>query len=111
MQAVQDGGRFDETSGEPDPWQTPLADLRVHEWARRWLAEQWQEWQPRTRASATDALARFTTIAVPFPSNTPMSKRRPYTLGTKIEPITGSRIWPPWTWPHSIRLTRFACPQ
>ena len=64
LQAVQDGGRFEETSGEPEAWQTPLSDLRVHEWARRWLAEQWQEWQPRTRASATEAMARFITIAV-----------------------------------------------
>ena len=45
-------------------WQTPLSDLRIHEWARRWLAEQWQEWQPRTRSSATEALARFITIAI-----------------------------------------------
>ena len=64
LQAVQDGGRFDETSGEPDAWQTPLSDLGVHEWARRWLAEPWPEWQPRSRASAVEALARFTTIAV-----------------------------------------------
>ena len=64
LQAVQDGGRFDDTSGEPDAWQTPLADLRMYEWARRWLAEQWSEWQPRTRASAVEALARFVTIAI-----------------------------------------------
>ncbi len=42
----------------------PLSDVRVQEWARRWLAEQWQEWQPRTRTSAAEALARFITIAV-----------------------------------------------
>jgi integrase len=64
LQAVQDGGRFDASSGEPDSWQTPLADLGVHEWARRWVAEQWAEWQPRTRTSAVEALARFVTIAV-----------------------------------------------
>ena len=64
LQAVQAGGRFDETTGEPESWQMPLRDVRVHEWARRWLAEQWQEWQPRTRASATEALARFVTVAV-----------------------------------------------
>jgi integrase len=64
LQAVQDGGRFDETTGEPESWQTPLADVCVHEWSRRWLAEQWQEWQPRTRASATEALARFVTLAI-----------------------------------------------
>ena len=63
LQAVQDGGRFDEATGEPDAWQTPLSDLRVHEWCRRWLAEQWQEWQPRTRTSAAEALARLVTIA------------------------------------------------
>ena len=71
LQAVQDGGRFDETTGEPEAWQTPLADLRVHEWCRRWLGEQWQEWQPRTRASATEALARFVTVAVERGSKTP----------------------------------------
>ena len=64
LHEVQTGGRFDEATGEPESWQTPLAEARVHEWSRRWLSEQWQEWQPRTRASATEALARFITIAV-----------------------------------------------
>ena len=41
LQALQDGGRFDETTGEPEAWQTPLAGMRVHEWSRRWLAERW----------------------------------------------------------------------
>lgn len=71
LQAVQAGGRFDETTGEPESWQTPLRDLRVHEWSRRWLAEQWQEWQPRTRTSATEGLARFVTIAVEHGAKTP----------------------------------------
>lgn len=31
LQSVQSDGRFDKTSGEPDAWQTPLVDLRVHE--------------------------------------------------------------------------------
>ena len=75
LQAVQDGGRFDETTGEPESWQTPLADVRVHEWSRRWLAEQWQEWQPRTRASATEALARFVTLAVDRSAKTPEGLR------------------------------------
>ena len=55
LQAVQAGGRFDETTGEPESWQTPLHDVRVHEWSRRWLAEQWQEWQPRLRVSPSSA--------------------------------------------------------
>ena len=71
LQAVQAGGRFDETTGEPESWQTPLRDLRVHEWSRRWLAEQWQEWQPRTRTSATEGLARFVTIALEHGAKTP----------------------------------------
>lgn len=75
LQAVQAGGRFDETTGEPESWQTPLRDIRVHEWSRRWLAEQWQEWQPRTRTSATEGLARFVTIAVEHGAKTPEGLR------------------------------------
>jgi integrase len=75
LQAVQAGGRFDETTGEPESWQTPLRDIRVHEWSRRWLAEQWQEWQPRTRTSATEGLARFVMIAVEHGAKTPEGLR------------------------------------
>ena len=75
LQAVQAGGRFDETTGEPESWQTPLRDLRVHEWSRRWLAEQWQEWQPRTRTSATEGLARFVTTAVEHGAKPPEGLR------------------------------------
>ena len=64
LQAVQAGDRFDVASGEPESWQPALCDVGVHDWARRWLGEQWSEWQPRTRASATEALARFVSIAV-----------------------------------------------
>ncbi len=75
MQAVQAGGRFDETTGEPESWQTPLRELRVHEWSRRWLAAQWQEWQPRTRVSATESLARFITMATEHGAKTPEGLR------------------------------------
>jgi len=75
MQAVQAGGRFDEATGEPESWQTPLREVRVHEWSRRWLAEQWQEWQPRTRVSATESLARFITIATEHGAKTPEGLR------------------------------------
>ena len=71
LQAVQAGDRFDEATGEPESWQTPLRDVRVHEWSRRWLAEQWQEWQPRTRASATEGLARFVMLAVEHGAKAP----------------------------------------
>ena len=75
MQAVQAGGRFDETTGEPEAWQTPLREVRVHEWSRRWLAEQWQEWQPRTRVSATESLAPFITIATEHGAKVPEGLR------------------------------------
>lgn len=64
LQAVHAGDQFDVASGEPESWQPALRDVGVHDWARRWLGEQWSEWQPRTRTSATEALARFITIAI-----------------------------------------------
>ncbi len=90
LQAVQDGSRFDEFSGEPDTWQTPLGDLGVHGWARRWLAEQWAEWQPRTRTSAVEALARFTTIAVRAGAKPPDGLR--VYLYTALAPGTDSHL-------------------
>ena len=53
------GERFDRASGEPLSWAPSPADMTVWEWARRWVAEQWEDWQPRTRASAVEALSRF----------------------------------------------------
>lgn len=63
--AQQSGERFEEGSGEPVSWQ-PLPDqVQVPDWARRWLAEQWPEWAPRTRASAVEALTRLLPLVVP----------------------------------------------
>jgi hypothetical protein len=64
LKAVRDGERFDEATGEPEAWQLPLSDVRVHHWARRWLAAQWPEWQPRTRTSTAASLSRFVALAV-----------------------------------------------
>lgn len=62
--AQQSGEAFDDLTGEPVSWQ-PLADeAQAHEWARRWLAEQWPEWAPRTRASAVEALTRLVPLLV-----------------------------------------------
>ncbi|MEO6125097.1 MAG: hypothetical protein ABIR32_15445 [Ilumatobacteraceae bacterium] len=47
----------------------------MHEWSRRWLAEQWQEWQSRTRVSAIESLARFITIAIEHRAKTPEGLR------------------------------------
>jgi integrase len=88
LQAVQAGDRFDVTSGEPESWQPALRDVGVHDWARRWLGEQWSEWQPRTRTSATEALARFVTLAVE-PTVKPPDGLRVY-LYTALAPGTES---------------------
>ena len=62
--AQQSGEAFDDQTGEPVSWQ-PLADeAQAHEWARRWLAEQWPEWAPRTRSSAVEALTRLVPLLV-----------------------------------------------
>ena len=63
--------RFDKReSGEPAAWQPPLGSVRVHEWARRWASQEWIEWQPRTRTSAVEALARFVTLTLPSDDGT-----------------------------------------
>ncbi|MGH9155595.1 MAG: tyrosine-type recombinase/integrase [Acidimicrobiales bacterium] len=76
LQAVHAAERFDEETGEPESWQAPLRDVLMHEWARRWLAEQWQEWQPRTRASATEALARLLAVTIRDGATPPAGLRR-----------------------------------
>lgn len=38
--------------------------MSVYARTRRWLTEQWPEWQPRTRDSAVEAMARFVPLAV-----------------------------------------------
>jgi hypothetical protein len=57
--ARREGEVFDRATGLPLSWQAQPADRRLHEWVREWLAEQWPEWQPRTRRSAVEALSRF----------------------------------------------------
>lgn len=65
--AVQSGEAFDEVTGEPMSWQ-PLPEqpdqAQAHVWARRWLAEQWSEWAPRTRVSQVEAIARLVPLCV-----------------------------------------------
>lgn len=55
----------------------PLPDeVRAHEWARRWLAEQWNEWAPRTRTSANEALTRLVPLLVTPTAPSPPAKLR-----------------------------------
>ena len=51
--AATSGEAFDIDSGEPVTWGGSAGDLSVFEWAQRWLAEQWPEWQPRTRPATS----------------------------------------------------------
>ena len=50
---------FDPDTREPVRWAPSPPSIQMHHWVRRWLAEQWDEWQPRTRVSAVEALTRF----------------------------------------------------
>jgi integrase len=66
VQAVTAGVEFDARSCEPASWTeaSEVSQLTVFEWCRRWLAEQWPEWQPRTRRSAIEAISRLVPLAV-----------------------------------------------
>jgi integrase len=57
--AQQDGERFDRQTGRPLSWSPRGGDTPVHVWARQWVAEQWSEWQPRTRREDVYSLSRF----------------------------------------------------
>lgn len=88
--AQQSGEAFDESTGEPVSWQ-PLADeVQTHLWARRWLAEQWEEWAPRTRASAVEALSRLLPLLVPPAAPAPPPRLRRHLLET-LPPVEPSR--------------------
>ena len=63
--AQQSGERFDDETGEPVSWQPLPDEIQAHDWARRWLGEQWAEWAPRTRVSAVEALTRLVPLLVP----------------------------------------------
>jgi integrase len=76
--AVQTGEEFDDLTGEPLSWQPLPDDIQVHEWARRWLAEQWPEWAPRSRTSAVEALARLVPLLVLPSAPPPPTTLRPH---------------------------------
>ena len=62
--AQQQGERFSDRTGEPVSWAPSPADQSVYEWARRWVAHEWDEWAPRTRRSELEALSRFIPLVV-----------------------------------------------
>jgi integrase len=81
--ARADGERFDRVTGEPVSWvpsageSTPLLD-----WARRWVAEQWDEWAPRTRKGNVYSLARFLPLATIGTASKPPAGLRRYLVDT-----------------------------
>jgi integrase len=82
--AARDGETFDRGTGLPLSWQPRPADRRLHEWMREWLAEQWPEWQPRTRRSAVEALSRFVPAVRPASVSPAPTELRRYLIETLV---------------------------
>jgi hypothetical protein len=53
---------FDPVTGEPRGWKR--SDLTVAQWAHTWVRRNWDDWEPRTRRSNTEALYRALPILV-----------------------------------------------
>jgi integrase len=70
---------------EPVRWLPPPPSIQMHHWARRWLAEQWDEWQPRTQASAIEALVRFVPLVIREGADGPPDGLRAY-LAQSLRP-------------------------
>ncbi|HEX6237895.1 MAG TPA: hypothetical protein VFZ68_11915 [Acidimicrobiales bacterium] len=62
--AQQDGERFDLRTGEPAGWAPAADEMPVYLWARAWVAQEWQDWAPRSRRSVVESLARFVPLVV-----------------------------------------------
>ena len=69
---------FDPDTVEPMSWAPSPSETQVHTWARRWIDEQWPEWQPRTRTSAIEALTRFIPLVVVVGADEPPRDIRAY---------------------------------
>ena len=93
--AQQDGERFDRPTGLPGSWLPQGADTPVHVWARRWVAEQWPEWQPRTRRGDVYSLARFIPLVTSPGAPEPPAGLRSYlcrTLPPDVEVDPDDRV-------------------
>ena len=89
--AALKGEAFDADSGEPASWAGPSDDPTVYDWARRWLAEQWQEWQPRTRTSAVEAIARFVPLVADLDASPPPPSIRAHLKATLVPDAAAGR--------------------
>ena len=103
--AHQRGERFSPLNGEPISWAPSVTAVTVYAWARQWLAEEWNEWAPRTRASQVEGLARFVPLAVPHDAPEAPPKLRAYLTTAlppraELDPLNDSERW----------LTRWSLP-
>ena len=80
--ASEAGEHFDDVSGEPLSWLPAPDEVKFHAWAREWLAEQWVEWAPRTRASAVESLARLVPLLVRPDAPKPPGETRPHLISS-----------------------------
>ena len=105
LRAVEDGERFDVLLGEPMSWQPSLRDKPIHEWARDWVAGEWPEWQPRTRASNLEGLSRFVPLVVRSDDVAPVVLRRylQTTLAPGTEDLRDSQL-EAWLERHCLPL-------
>ena len=105
--AIQRGDRFDDHTGEPLSWLPRDGDMQMHVWVRRWLAEQWPEWAPRTRTSAIEVLVRFVPLVVATEATDPPPGLRSHLLST-LQPDFEAEVdgtCDPWLDAWSLRLT------
>lgn len=110
--AALSGERFDPKTGEPLSWSRPADDPTLFEWTRRWLAEQWPEWQPRTRTSAVEALSRFVPLVAELDAPEPPRAIRAH-LKVVLVPMsegTGDEACARWLQLHSPRLSDLTKP-
>jgi hypothetical protein len=105
LAAVYDGNRFDATTAEPATWQPALPDTNVVTWVRRWLREQWTEWQPRTRTTAVESLTKFVMLATDAAPGRHEADLRRY-LKSALRPDSDARDerWEKWLQDHSVLL-------
>jgi integrase len=96
LKAQETGDAFDPAKGEPESWAPRDPDVDIYQWCNRWLAEQWEEWQPRTRASAVEALARFLPLTALPAAAAPTDLRARLTIALRPEGTTEDRALEEW---------------
>jgi integrase len=99
--AVTKGESFDDDTGEPISWQPAVGDVQLHEWARRWVRQEWTEWQPRTRDSAVEALSRLLTLA----NAGPPVQMRSYLMRALRPDANLDEVHERWLADHSPRMS------